>query len=55
VATGGLESDGDLESFGMKNEMTCGRLLFMGSKISAVIWFKTAADSFGIRTEVILV
>jgi hypothetical protein len=43
VATNGvdsdrdIESDGDLESFGMKSEMTRGGLLFLGSKISAVI------------------
>jgi hypothetical protein len=34
AATGGVESDRDLESFGMKSEMTWGRLLFIGSKIS---------------------
>jgi hypothetical protein len=28
---------GDLESFGMENETTRGRLLFIGSKISAVV------------------
>jgi hypothetical protein len=28
------ESDGNLESFGMKSEMTRGRLLFIGWKIS---------------------
>jgi hypothetical protein len=37
VATGGVESDGDLESFGMKNEMTRGGLLFISSKTSAAV------------------
>jgi hypothetical protein len=32
-----IESDGDLESFGMKSEMTRGGLLFIGSKILEVI------------------
>jgi hypothetical protein len=32
-----IESDGDLESFGMKSEMTRGGLLFIDSKILAVI------------------
>jgi hypothetical protein len=31
--TDGVESDRDLESFGMKSETTRGRLLFIGSKI----------------------
>jgi hypothetical protein len=31
----GVESGGDLESFGMKSEMTQGGLLFICSKISA--------------------
>jgi hypothetical protein len=40
--TGGVESDevesgGDLESFGMKSKTTRGGLLFIGSKISAMI------------------
>jgi hypothetical protein len=33
VATGRVESGGDLESFGMKSKMTRGGLLFIGSKI----------------------
>jgi hypothetical protein len=37
VATGGVESDGDLESFGMKSETTQGGLLFIGSRISAAV------------------
>jgi hypothetical protein len=37
VATGGVESDGDLESFGMKGEPIWGGVLFIGSKISAVV------------------
>jgi hypothetical protein len=37
VATGRVESGGDLESFGMKSETTRGRLLFIDSKISAVV------------------
>jgi hypothetical protein len=37
VATDRVESDGDLESFGMKSEMTRGGLLFIGSKISPVV------------------
>jgi hypothetical protein len=32
-----LESNGYLESFGMKNEMTRGGLLFIGSKISEAV------------------
>jgi hypothetical protein len=35
--TGGVESSGDLESFGMKNETTRDGLLFICSKISAVV------------------
>jgi hypothetical protein len=31
----GVESGGDLESFGMKSETAWGGLLFIGSKISA--------------------
>jgi hypothetical protein len=31
------ESDGDLESFGMKSETTRGGLLFIGLKISAAV------------------
>jgi hypothetical protein len=37
VESGRVESAGDLESFGMKSEMTWGRLLFIGSKILASI------------------
>jgi hypothetical protein len=38
VESGGdLESDGDLESFGVKRETTWDGLLFIGSKISAVV------------------
>jgi hypothetical protein len=37
VATGRVESDGDLESFGMKIEMTRARLLFIDSKISTSV------------------
>jgi hypothetical protein len=37
VATGIVESGVDLESFGMKSEITQGRLLFIGSKISTVV------------------
>jgi hypothetical protein len=33
----GVESDGDLESFAMKSEMPRGGLLFVGSKLSAVV------------------
>jgi hypothetical protein len=32
--TDGVESGGDLESFTMKSEMSWGRLLFIGSKLS---------------------
>jgi hypothetical protein len=32
-----LESGGDIESFGMKSKMTRGGLLFIGSKISAMV------------------
>jgi hypothetical protein len=40
--TGGVErsrvvSDGGLECFGMKSEITWGGLLFIGSKISAAV------------------
>jgi hypothetical protein len=37
MATDGVESGGDLESFGMKNEMTQGGLLFISSKTSAAV------------------
>jgi hypothetical protein len=37
VATDGVESGGDLESFEMKSETTQGMLLFIGSKISAAV------------------
>jgi hypothetical protein len=37
VETVGVESGGDLESFGMKNEMTRDKLLFIGSKLSATV------------------
>jgi hypothetical protein len=37
VATGGVESDEDLETLGMKSEMTWRRLLFIDSKISAAV------------------
>jgi hypothetical protein len=37
VESGGVESGGNLESFGMKREMTQGEILFIGSKISAVV------------------
>jgi hypothetical protein len=37
VVTDGVESDRDLESFGMKSKMTWGGLLFIGSKISAAV------------------
>jgi hypothetical protein len=38
VRSGGdLESSRDLESFGMKSEMTRGGILFIGSKISAAV------------------
>jgi hypothetical protein len=30
-------SDGDLESFGTKSEMTWGELLFIGSKLSTTV------------------
>jgi hypothetical protein len=36
-SSGDLESDGDLESFRMKNKMTRDGLLFIGSKISAAV------------------
>jgi hypothetical protein len=35
--TGGVESGGDLESFGLKIETTQDGLLFIGSKISAAV------------------
>jgi hypothetical protein len=35
VVTDGVQSGGDIESFGMKSETTRGGLLFIGSKISA--------------------
>jgi hypothetical protein len=35
--TGRVESGRDLESFRIKSETTCGRLLFIGLKISATI------------------
>jgi hypothetical protein len=35
--TDGVESGGDLESFTMKSEMSWGRLLFIGSKLSTEI------------------
>jgi hypothetical protein len=37
VVTGRVESGGDIESFGMKSKMTRGGLLFIGSKISAMV------------------
>jgi hypothetical protein len=37
VNGGGVESGKDLESFGMKSEMTWIELLFVGSKISAAV------------------
>jgi hypothetical protein len=37
VVIGRVESSGDLESFGIKSEMTRGRLLFIGLKISAAV------------------
>jgi hypothetical protein len=37
AVTNRVESGGDIESFGMKSEMTQDELLFIGSKISAVI------------------
>jgi hypothetical protein len=49
VDDGGVESGGDLESFGMKNKMTRGMLLFIGPKISTSV-----ADSFGIRIKAVL-
>jgi predicted small integral membrane protein len=35
--TGGVESGGELKSFVMKIETTRGGLLFIGSKLSAVV------------------
>jgi hypothetical protein len=37
VESSRVESGGDLESFGMKSEMTWGGLLFIGSKISTAV------------------
>jgi hypothetical protein len=37
VATGGVESAGDLESFGMQSETTRGGLLFMSSNILVAV------------------
>jgi hypothetical protein len=37
VESSGVESDGDLESFGMKNETTWGEVLFIGLKISTAV------------------
>jgi hypothetical protein len=37
VESGEVESGGNLESFGMKSKITQGGLLFIGSKISAMI------------------
>jgi hypothetical protein len=37
VATGRVESGGNLKSFVMKNETTRSGLLFIGSKISATV------------------
>jgi hypothetical protein len=37
VESGGVESSGNLESFGMKSKMTQGEILFIGSKISAMV------------------
>jgi hypothetical protein len=50
-----VESSGDLESFGMKSEMARGGLLFIDSKILAQFVTRTAADSFGIQTEAVVV
>jgi hypothetical protein len=58
VDNGGVESGGDLECFGMKSETTWGGLLFIGSKISAVVLgflTRTTADNFRIRTKMVLV
>jgi hypothetical protein len=35
---GGVESDGDLENFGMKSETTRDELLFIGLKISTAVF-----------------
>jgi hypothetical protein len=51
---GGVESGGDLGCFGMKSETTRDGILFIGSKILAVILNRSAADSFEIRTEAVL-
>jgi hypothetical protein len=40
VVTGRVENGGDLESFGMKCEMTWGRLVFIDLKISAAVLVK---------------
>jgi hypothetical protein len=37
VENDGVESGGDLESFGIKNKTTWGRLLFIGLKISTIV------------------
>jgi hypothetical protein len=37
VESGGVESDGDIESFGMKSETIRDGLLFIDSKISAAV------------------
>jgi hypothetical protein len=37
ITGGGVESGGDLESFGIKNEITWSGLLFICSKISAAV------------------
>jgi hypothetical protein len=37
MTTGGVESDGDGESFGMKSEMTRSGLLFICLKLSTTI------------------
>jgi hypothetical protein len=37
TTTGGVESGEDLESFGMKSEMTQGELLFISLKIAAAV------------------
>jgi hypothetical protein len=52
---GGVESGGDLGCFGMKSETTRDGLLFIGSKILAVVLNRSAANSFEIRPEAVLV
>jgi hypothetical protein len=37
VESDGVESDEDLESFGMKNKTTWDGVLFIGSKLSAAV------------------